>query len=218
MKTENPVMWTSVHQQERRRSRKFLIWSNLTLFIICIFLFLGWFGASHPQIEQNNLKQQVSHYKKKLEILSILRTKGISLSQGLDIADSLIVQSKKNGVPLELGIAIMQRESEYSVIAISNAKAIGLMQIMPKTFDDYNKNLHLGFSRSAAFDPVINIQISMLHLKDLIAENRPKAKSENELWKRVLNAYSSNAKGYPEAIRKSQKELEGRFKNASSTS
>lgn len=218
MKTDSPVMWRGTHVKELRRLKKSLIWSNFILFLLSAFMFFGWFGASRPPAEQNNLKQQVSYYKTKIEILSILRTKGISLSQGLDIADSLIIQSRKNGVPLELGIAIMQRESEYSVIAISNAKAIGLMQIMPKTFDDYNKNLHLGFSRSAAFDPVINIQISMLHLKDLIAENRPKAKSENELWKRVLNAYSSNAKGYPEAIRKSQKELEGRFKNASSTS
>ena len=213
MKTNCAVIWRSTHNQQMKRARKVLILTNLLFFIITLFLYLGWFGHNHARDTSTALAQELRDHKERSEILNVLRPRGITLSQGLDIADSLLLHSRKNGVPLALGMGIMKKESQFKVDAISdfgatNERARGLMQLLPSTFRDYNKKLKLGFSEAAIYDPAVNIRISMLHLKDLIAENKPLSKSENDLWERVLNAYSDGARGYPAAVRRYQREFE----------
>lgn len=209
---KSPVMLRRTHEADKKRWSRWLLFTNLFWVVISVFLYQGWIATNKSDPQIFSLKEQVKDYKVRDEIFNVLRSRGVSLSQGIDIANSLMVHSKKNGIPLELGLAIMKKESGFAVNAISDAKAMGLMQLMPQTFDDYNKNLKLGLSRSAVYDPIINIMISMLHLKDLIEENKGKAKTDDELWKRVLTAYSGGARDYPQTVRRFQREYENKFR------
>ncbi len=78
------------------------------------------------------------------------------------------------------------------------------MQLMPKTFDDYNKAFKMGLGRQAAFDPVTNIKIALLHLKDLI--------NENKTLEGALQSYSGGEKGYGKSVIKSSEELKEKLK------
>jgi hypothetical protein len=207
----NPIMWRSDHEKLMKRTTRWLYACFIMMIICGGLIYLGWSRSGLISDQAFSMRKEIDAYHSYKQILLILRPKGITLSQGLDIADSLTMHSRKNGVPLSLGLAIMAQESGFNVDALSRKKAMGLMQLMPDTFDAYNKNLKLGFGKAAILDPVTNIMIACLHLKDLIAE--AKAKKEDDRWKEVLRAYSGNARGYPETVMKLQKEFERKFRD-----
>jgi soluble lytic murein transglycosylase-like protein len=158
------------------------------------------------------LKNQVKEYHVRDEIFNILRVKGISLSQGTDIANALIVHCRENKIPLELGLGIMKQESQFHINAISNRKAKGLMQLMPETFDSYNKAFKMGLSKQAIFDPIVNIRIAMLHLKDIYVETEPLMDKKSEVWPNVLKVYSGGAHNYAEIVMVSSEEFKEKIK------
>jgi hypothetical protein len=208
-----PVMWTSIHHEKIHHWRKMFVISNIILILICAFFYAGWYQESNKQVEVNTLQLQLKDYKVRNEILTVLRTKGIILNQGLDIADALMIQCRDKNIPIELGIAIMRRERGYDQLEISSAGARGLMQLLPETFDIINHRLKLGLPRSAIIDPIINIKFAVIHLADLIEEVKPRSKTIDEMWKNVLVRYSGNARGYPEAVVKMKKEYEVKFRD-----
>jgi len=124
-------------------------------------------------------------------IYSILRSKGISLGQGLDIAEVTIQQSKKLNLPVSLILAVMRKESTFTPFALSSQNAMGLMQIHPATWEWFVKKLDLKLSVHAAFDPATNIIMATQILKDLydLYRNTSKSKSESEIWESALSAY-----------------------------
>lgn len=201
---DSPVIWTSIHQKQKRRLYKWLIITNLFFFLLCTFLYLRWFDSLRIHTENLVLAQRLKEYRARDEIFNILRPKGMSLAQGIDVANALILHSKENNIPLELSIKIMGKESEYHVNAISNKGAAGLMQLMPKTFDDYNEAFKMGLGKQAIFDPIINIRIALLHLKDLIKENKT--------LEEALQRYSGGAEGYGKSVIKGSEELKGKLK------
>jgi soluble lytic murein transglycosylase-like protein len=122
-------------------------------------------------------------------IYSILRNKGISLGQGLDIAEVTIRQSKRLNLSMALILAVMKKESEFIPYALSSKSAMGLMQVHPITWDEYVGKLNLKVSAHAAFDPATNIIVATHVLKDLYEYYRSSTRSEEEIWKSVLSAY-----------------------------
>jgi len=71
------------------------------------------------------LKRDIFHYiDKKFQI--------IPRSVALEIAEQILVMSKKHEVSPELVVGIMQIESTFNPMAISKANARGLMQVMPE--------------------------------------------------------------------------------------
>jgi len=127
--------------------------------------------------------------KTKESIYSILRHKGVSLNQGLDIAEVTIRQSRKLNLKMSLILAVMKKESLFSPYALSSQNAMGLMQVHPITWEEYVDKLNLKVTAHAAFDPVTNIIVATHILKDLYEYYKKTTNSEGEIWKFVLSAY-----------------------------
>ncbi len=134
-------------------------------------------------------KEEFNTLKTKESIYSILRNKGVSLNQGLDIAEVTIRQSRKLNLPMSLILAVMKKESLFTPYALSSQNAMGLMQVHPITWEEYVDKLNLKVTAHAAFDPVTNIIVATHVLKDLYEYYKKTTKSEEEIWKFVLSAY-----------------------------
>jgi len=115
----------------------------------------------------SDLKGPLEEYRIKDKLYGILRTKGYSLGQGLDIVEATIKKSRELGLPLALIMAVIHEESEFYPNARSDKGAQGLMQIMPDKWDEYIVKLNLKVDRRAITDPLMNIMIGSHILKDL---------------------------------------------------
>jgi len=85
-------------------------------------------------------------------------------------------ECRKQGVPPELAFAIIFHESKYKPWVVSNADAVGLMQLLPKTAEAVANRAGMGtLLRSDLMDPEINIRLGVMYLKQLMDEfgNRP---------------------------------------------
>lgn len=110
--------------------------------------------------------QMIEEYRVKDKLYGILRTKGYSLGQGLDIAEAIVKKSKELELPLSLIMAVIHQESEFYPNARSSKGAQGLMQIMPFKWDAYVVKLNLNVDRRAMTDPLMNITVGCEILKD----------------------------------------------------
>jgi len=115
----------------------------------------------------SDLSQSLEEYRTKDKLYAILRTKGYSLGQGLDIVEATVKKSRELGLPLPLIMAVIHEESEFYPNARSDKGAQGLMQIMPEKWDEYIVKLNLKVDRRAITDPLMNISVGSHILKDL---------------------------------------------------
>jgi soluble lytic murein transglycosylase-like protein len=115
----------------------------------------------------SDLRQPLEEYRTKDKLYGILRTKGYSLGQGLDIVEATVKKSRELGLPLALIMAVIHEESEFYPNARSDKGAQGLMQIMPDKWDEYVVKLNLRVDRRAITDPLMNISVGSHILKDL---------------------------------------------------
>ncbi len=87
--------------------------------------------------------------------------------------------ARRQGVEPALVHAVVSAESAYNPKAVSRAGAIGLMQVMPATAVDYGVS-----NPSALFDPTVNVDTGVRHLKRLLRKYR------ND-YGRVIMAYNA---------------------------
>jgi len=113
------------------------------------------------------IKQAMEECRTKDKLYGILRTKGYSLGQGIDIVEAIVKKSKELELPMALIMAVIDQESEFYPNARSNKGAQGLMQIMPLKWDEYVVKLNLEVDRRAITDPFMNITVGCQILKDL---------------------------------------------------
>ena len=113
-----------------------------------------------------HVNQIMEEYRTKDKLYGILRTKGYSLGQGIDIAEAIVRKSKELELPLALIMAVIDHESEFYPNARSNQGAQGLMQVMPFKWDRYVAMLKLEVDRRAMTDPLMNITVGCHILKD----------------------------------------------------
>jgi len=202
-----PIMWTKDHHRTIKKYIAIVVMINL--------LWIGAFGINHYLrykplideltevfIEQNGkdvsldkLKVAIHEYKVKYEILKFMRTRGLSLGQGLDIAEAAVVESKTNSVPIDLTLSLILTESEFSPGARSPKGAIGVLQIMPATWEQYTQKMGLKVGIQAAYDPLINIKVGMKYFGDLYKASKAKYKVEAEARKFALSEYNSGPNG-----------------------
>ncbi len=114
-----------------------------------------------------HLRRIEQEYRTKDKLYRILRNKGYSLGQGIDIVEAIVSRSKELELPLSLIMAVIDQESEFYPNARSHKGAQGLMQIMPLKWDEYVVKLNLAVDRRAMTDPFMNITVGCQILKDL---------------------------------------------------
>lgn len=113
-----------------------------------------------------HVNQMIEEYRTKEKLYGILRTKGYSLGQGIDIVEAIVRKSKELELPLALIMAVIDQESEFYPNARSHLGAQGLMQVMPFKWDKYVAMLKLEVDRRAMTDPLMNITVGCHILKD----------------------------------------------------
>lgn len=77
----------------------------------------------------------------------------------LKFYDHISEACEKYGVEKALVLAVVRTESKFNSAAVSNAGAVGLMQLMPETFDWLQSNLQQRNKKNEVFltEPKINI-------------------------------------------------------------
>jgi membrane-bound lytic murein transglycosylase MltF len=228
-----PVIWRSAHEASKKRWKSWLCLTHLVYLLVMVSF--GWslwrdvetrkFFTLRKQHSEQSQRQELEELKTKETIYSILRSKGVSLSQGLDIAEVTIQQSKKLDIPVSLILAVMRKESTFTPYALSSQNAMGLMQIHPVTWDWFVKRLDLKISAHAAFDPSTNIIMATQILKDLYNHYDTTDKSESAIWESALSAYYTGLNSvsqtgitkshiqYVAEVTKFKKEFDEKFEN-----
>ena len=188
-KERNPVVWAATFEKSKKRWKISFVLVNLIY--LTLLASMGLLFLRNEKAEESLLLQQheFETLKIKESVYSILRNRGVSLSQGLDIAEVTIRQSRKLNLSMSLILAVMKKESGFTPYALSSVNAMGLMQVHPVTWEEYVGKLNLKVSAHAAFDPVTNIIVATNVLKDLYEYYKKTEKSEEEIWKSVLSAY-----------------------------
>jgi len=188
-KDKSPIIWRTIYEESKKRWKISLILVNLFYLTVTLFMGLTFIQDKKTKESLAIQKEELDTMKIKENIYSVLRNKGVSLSQGLDIAEVTIRQSTKLNLSMSLILAVMRKESLFSPHALSSQNAMGLMQVHPITWQEYIGKLHLKVSAHAAFDPVTNIIVATHVLRDLYEYYKKTMKSEEEIWKSVLSAY-----------------------------
>ena len=226
MQNDCPVMWKTSHQKTVR-------WYVIGLVVVNL-LWIGAFASNHylrykPLIDElssvfelhngdvgslDKLRVAIHENKIKYDIMRFLRAKGLSLGQGMDIAEAAVTESKANEVPLDLALSLILTESEFSPGAKSPKGALGLMQIMPETFKEYAQRLGLQVGMQAIYDPQVNIKVGMRYFGDMYGAYKKKYKTEAEARKVALSEYNSGPNGgiqsaYVNKIEKDTKKFTG---------
>ena len=76
--------------------------------------------------------------------------------------------SKEYNLSKSMIASIINIESRYDEGAVSDAGAIGLMQILPSTAEDCAKRIGLAYSTEVLHDPKTNIQLGCFYLSYLL--------------------------------------------------
>jgi soluble lytic murein transglycosylase-like protein len=188
-KDKAPVILRAIYNESKKRWKICFVLVNLCYLAIIVSMGLLFVQDEKAKEAYTLEKNELDALKTKESIYSILRSRGVSLSQGLDIAEVTIRQSRKLNLSMSLLLAVMRKESMFSPYALSSRNAMGLMQIHPITWEEYVGKLNLKVSAHAAFDPVTNIIVASHVLRDLYEYYKKTATSEEEIWKSVLSAY-----------------------------
>ena len=173
------VMADSYH-----RLKKFFIFTNLIYLSAIVFII---FKLVYPL--PNQYIESVQTYERERSIYSLLRSTGISIGQAMDIADTVVQQSRNLNLPISLILAIIKKESLFDPSAVSHTGAIGIMQIHPVTWGVFTDKLSLNLSLKAASDPVVNIIIGTNILKSLFELYERTCPFPETVEKRVLASY-----------------------------
>ena len=87
------------------------------------------------------------------------------------------------GVPEEIIYSVIKCESSFESDAKSKDGAIGLMQIMPTTFEDLCRRMGEQYNESLLYDPAVNIKYGTFYLSYLY--------SKYGVWETVFAAYNA---------------------------
>lgn len=172
--------------------RKRWVWTMISVAMVSLICVVFMYQQTQAQMRcgmDTLLRDRYSEYRTKEDIYDILRDIKMNLTHGMEIAEAIIVQSKRTEIPARVFLGLMRTESNFTVRAVSNSGAMGIMQIHPITWRKYAKKLDLSSSREEAFRPSVNIMVSASILRDLHDKYQRMGYQEPELWDHVFSAY-----------------------------
>lgn len=91
--------------------------------------------------------------------------------------------SDEYGVPEDVIYAVIKCESSFKADAVSNSGAVGLMQMLPATFEDLSRRLGEEYNESLLYAPEISIKYGTYYLSYLY--------SRYGVWETVFAAYNA---------------------------
>jgi soluble lytic murein transglycosylase-like protein len=109
----------------RRKWISLFICANLVYFIAIAGLLIIITEEKNTTSSIPDLRQIEQEYRTKDRLYGILRSKGYSLGQGIDIVEAIVRKSKELELPLSLIMAVIDRESEFYPNARSHMGAQG---------------------------------------------------------------------------------------------
>jgi len=177
----------------RRRGFFLFIVMNLVYIVVIAGLSMVVLQQKETISSFSCMEPMVDQYRTREKLYEILRNKGYSLGQGLDIAEAIVKRSSELELPLALIMAVIDQESEFYPHAKSQKGAQGLMQIMPLKWDEYVAKLNLKVDRRAIADPFMNITVGCQILKDLY-DGYKDTKDEKVRMAKALTDYNSGTK------------------------
>ena len=140
------------------------------------------------QIVHKFSNAQADYHKKKI-VRDILLSSGVKNNLCEVVAETIVEESNKTKIPVEMYLAIMKKESTFRTMAISPAFAKGIMQIQGGTWNAYVEKHNLPVTREQIFEPEANIMVASVILKELYDYYALQGYSEQEIWHYVLAAY-----------------------------
>jgi soluble lytic murein transglycosylase-like protein len=192
-KSVSGVVLKETFLKARRKGIFLFIVTNLVYIIAIVGLSVVITEEKETISSFSHMGSMIDEYRTKDKVYGILRTKGYSLGQGLDIAEAIVKKSKELELPLALIMAVIDYESEFYPNARSDKGAQGLMQIMPLKWDQYVTKLNWKVNRRAMADPFMNITVGCQILKDLYDDYKH-IKNDKVKMARVLTDYNNGEK------------------------
>ena len=131
--------------------------------LMVFFMFFGNMSATMPSVISDKDRQEIVHSDRdKIVMYAIAINDKLDISTAKILADSILYESSNHDIPVNLLLGLIKVESAFDIYAISNAGAMGLMQVMPlvhrdKLLKQPNKNI---------YDPKTNIALGTQILDD----------------------------------------------------
>ena len=86
----------------------------------------------------------------------------------LPYGDAIRKSASRQAIDPMLVAGLIRQESIFESNAVSRAKAVGLMQILPKTGKQLARKMKMPFSRAKLFQPEYNLELGTKYLADLL--------------------------------------------------
>jgi soluble lytic murein transglycosylase len=99
-----------------------------------------------------------------------------------DYSDLVIKYADEYGIPRELVFAIIKVESNFDRTTVSSVGAMGLMQMMPSTYEWLTSKLDEPFYADDLFVPEVSIKYGTYYLQYL--------RTRFDSWEKVIIAYN----------------------------
>jgi soluble lytic murein transglycosylase-like protein len=85
-----------------------------------------------------------------------------------EMVDAIADASRRYDVPPETILAVIRIESAFNTDAVSEAGAVGLMQVLPSTAEEMARELRMPFSEGMLRDPSSNITLGTYYLTKML--------------------------------------------------
>ena len=200
-KTKKPIRKKQKFAKSNPFSKSNFIGRTLAFAVIIVVVFVVYvYNESPAQAETQKINQSpmqivyelynvpASHHKKKI-VRDVLLASGVNINLCAEIAETIVEESNKTDIPVEMYLAIMKKESTFRSRAVSSAKAKGLMQIQGGTWNAYVKKHDLPVTKEEIFQPQANIMVASVILKELYNNYEKLGYQEPVIWNYVLAAY-----------------------------
>jgi soluble lytic murein transglycosylase len=118
------------------------------------------------------LRSSNSHLTTVVRLREVLDENRVHLSRASveQMAARVDQVSRKYGVSTDMIFAVIQAESSFDPLALSDRGAVGLMQLLPSTAREVAQELNIRWTDdSILWDPLTNIEMGTYYLRTLIS-------------------------------------------------